>query len=1052
MFSLKYSVASKVFALVMVASIVVPNTFLFTTAVVSAQETDGGSASQSSDSNSDSGSDSSNTSNTSDSSSSSDTSVSDSSGSRVSDNTRRDLVRSDESSTSAADNADDNSTDTAADTADQNSDSANTNTGATDPADETPSNTNSDDHTRSDLDKSVNGNDDSSDTGAKAPAPAAAFGPAPMGTIQVCKMIVDSHGNLAHSATGLPNGTMTVKISSTADVNTSTVQTVTFDAATFAPNTDIMMTGTNNAECRSYTLPINPPAYFYGTETITGSPKWQGQYYSDEEGGHVMSLHQMHAYNLSDWIADGKMEMTTARPERTLIIMSQYLADPATIGSLTVCKMIVMPGPNGGVAQNNTGLPAADFSINFMPRSTPTSNVQTVSWDTTTYQAQWPGVAPLDADCQKFDNLPLQEYIYSQESITNSLAGLWQTPKYLEQHVFPVDTSLPGGGRFVNFFPYSPELFDNDPSNDASRRISTDGVIALTPDKPNGLVVIMNKLNDFTLGSIDVCKMIVDENNNIKTSSAGLPSGSFSLSFTENVTLTPTIRTVNFEATSFAPNMSVLTPGQNDAECKTVNNLPIVVGSNAYYHTEEVITNSTAGTWQPVLYNDQFDIPADDLNDFFEYHLDDPTFINSDGHIVLSPQRTHRMLLILNRYNSTVNQNHAPTIDVLGANPMDVILNSTFTDPGATANDQEDGNLTNAIVTSGNVDVNTLGSYTITYSVTDSGGLSASATRTVNVIENTDDNNNGTGGGSNRGGRSGSRKRVPNIQGEILGAAVEPATCVYLKDHLRRDWNNDRFEVLKLQYFLMNLEGHSNLQATGVFDDATYAAVSEFQNKYFDDILKPWGHTAPTGFVYILTKKKVNEIVCRAAFPVSAQEQEEINNFRTFLENLRANGIALPGGSMMGDGMMDDKMDDKMMDDVSNMVGMTDDENFTGTGGVDTSDLKAVAAAIFSVPNSREAMLQSLYFLLIAVIAVYLFTEIIVGSRDTSKLNKYQIWARKTTGYLIGLILAIIVAVWYQVFSIVVPLLVLAIISAVFLVMSLSKKNTTSVINLPPKK
>ncbi|WP_299440755.1 DUF5011 domain-containing protein [uncultured Aquimarina sp.] len=77
-----------------------------------------------------------------------------------------------------------------------------------------------------------------------------------------------------------------------------------------------------------------------------------------------------------------------------------------------------------------------------------------------------------------------------------------------------------------------------------------------------------------------------------------------------------------------------------------------------------------------------------------------------------------------------------PVITLLGDNPLEISYGSTFTDPGATAADDLDGDISGQITVTGTVDVNTLGSYTITYSVTDSSGNNTQATRTVNVVDN----------------------------------------------------------------------------------------------------------------------------------------------------------------------------------------------------------------------------------------------------------------------------------------------------------------------------
>ena len=80
----------------------------------------------------------------------------------------------------------------------------------------------------------------------------------------------------------------------------------------------------------------------------------------------------------------------------------------------------------------------------------------------------------------------------------------------------------------------------------------------------------------------------------------------------------------------------------------------------------------------------------------------------------------------------------APVITLLGDNPMTIEVGSTFTNPGATALDVGDGDLTSSIVVTGSVDTSTLGTYTLTYNVSDaSGNVADPVTRTVNVVDTT---------------------------------------------------------------------------------------------------------------------------------------------------------------------------------------------------------------------------------------------------------------------------------------------------------------------------
>ncbi|WP_371185642.1 DUF5011 domain-containing protein [Thalassotalea maritima] len=74
-----------------------------------------------------------------------------------------------------------------------------------------------------------------------------------------------------------------------------------------------------------------------------------------------------------------------------------------------------------------------------------------------------------------------------------------------------------------------------------------------------------------------------------------------------------------------------------------------------------------------------------------------------------------------------------PIITIVGDNPITVAFNETFTDPGATAIDDVDGDVT--VEVSGNVDSSVIGSYTLTYTATDKAGNQSSVERTVNVID-----------------------------------------------------------------------------------------------------------------------------------------------------------------------------------------------------------------------------------------------------------------------------------------------------------------------------
>lgn len=77
-----------------------------------------------------------------------------------------------------------------------------------------------------------------------------------------------------------------------------------------------------------------------------------------------------------------------------------------------------------------------------------------------------------------------------------------------------------------------------------------------------------------------------------------------------------------------------------------------------------------------------------------------------------------------------------PIITLVGDNPLTVEAGGTFTDPGATASDNKDGDVTSDIQVTGSVNTTNIGTYTLTYIVTDSGGNESDPiTRTVNVVD-----------------------------------------------------------------------------------------------------------------------------------------------------------------------------------------------------------------------------------------------------------------------------------------------------------------------------
>jgi len=362
-------------------------------------------------------------------------------------------------------------------------------------------------------------------------------------------------------------------------------------------------------------------------------------------------------------------------------------------------------------------------------------------------------------------------------------------------------------------------------------------------------------------------------------------------------------------------------------------------------------------SWLAVLKNGDSVIaessPIDDLEDWvqsatLEQIVNDDLEIDEDIdsiralHVAYpdesSPNSVFPVCMAFDLLKLKEDPNHAPVIMLIGSTIINLIVGDIFTDPGATASDTEDGDITGDVVIGGDaVDTSIEGTYIITYNVVDSEGLAADeAIRTVIIAETSGDGEGGgssssassedssssegggtggvggdtenivgaSGGSSGRISFGGSRIMLPQVSlaGVSTSTSAESSSsssigqCSYLNDYLKLGEDNNPTEVLKLQGFLRVFE-NSDIPLTGVFDQATFDAVFGFQEKYREDILEPWGYDVPTGYVYITTKNKINEIFCGGEIPLSDEQKIEIEKVRTFIEEFGSTDGAGGSGS-----------------------------------------------------------------------------------------------------------------------------------------------------------
>lgn len=105
----------------------------------------------------------------------------------------------------------------------------------------------------------------------------------------------------------------------------------------------------------------------------------------------------------------------------------------------------------------------------------------------------------------------------------------------------------------------------------------------------------------------------------------------------------------------------------------------------------------------------------------------------------------------------------------------------------------------------------------------------------------------------------------------VLGASTSQCGML-LHDYMKIGSVNKPYEVRMLQYFL-NGQGFY-VPVTGFFGPLTDKAVKDFQMSYQAEVLTPWqkagivDHNNPTGYEYLLTRWKINNIFCPGSEPL----------------------------------------------------------------------------------------------------------------------------------------------------------------------------------------
>ena len=165
---------------------------------------------------------------------------------------------------------------------------------------------------------------------------------------------------------------------------------------------------------------------------------------------------------------------------------------------------------------------------------------------------------------------------------------------------------------------------------------------------------------------------------------------------------------------------------------------------------------------------------------------------------------------------------NAPQITLKGSSTQTIYLGASWKEPGYSATDNCNGDITNNVKISGTVNTNKLGTYKITYTVNDSSGNTASKERTVKVISKSTNTTFNQKGVIYLTFDDGPKEGTTNVILDILKEENVPATFFVT--------NNGPDSLIKRAYN----EGHTIALHTASHN---YATVYSSVTNYYNDLL-----------------------------------------------------------------------------------------------------------------------------------------------------------------------------------------------------------------------